>query len=181
MKRNPNRPFWNLASLLGESLYLGLPPPPKLLVCRCSRRCVPAIWEERVVAPKVLLLCYLHLPCWSPEDHRLPPRLSQSVRPLPPPKPGEISGYLKRPEGRECCWPQSGQCGSRRMSKMTIKAPLCSHDLRAHTSSWHQMGTAWSGARERVLGVLLDLQFVGFFFFFLRNRNIKQAASSPSL
>lgn len=160
MKRNPNRPFWNLASLLGESLYLGLPPSPKLLVCRCS--CHLGGEGSGTQGPPPMLPTPSLL---GPEDHRLPPRLSQSVRPLPPPKPGEISGYLKRPEGRECCWPQSGQCGSRRMSKMTIKAPLCSHDLRAHTSSWHQMGTAGSGARERVLGVLLDLQFVGFFFF----------------
>lgn len=29
MKRNLNRPFWNLASLLGVRLYLGLPPPPQ--------------------------------------------------------------------------------------------------------------------------------------------------------
>lgn len=62
---------------------------------------------------------------------------------------------------------------------MTIKTSLCSHDLRAHTSSRHQMGAAWSGARETGLGVLLDMKL--FFFFFFKSRNIKQAASSPSL
>lgn len=44
------------------------------------------------------------------------------------------------------------------MSEVTINTLPCSHDLRAHTSSWHQMGAAWSGARETGLGLLLDMK-----------------------
>lgn len=78
MKRNPNRPFWNLTHL-GESLCLGL--PPGLLVRTCSQHCVPATWEEMVATPKVPLLGCLHPPCWALEDHRLPPRPIQSAHP----------------------------------------------------------------------------------------------------
>lgn len=87
MKRNLNRPFWNLAHLLGESLYLGLPPAARLLVYRCSQHCVPATWEEMVATPKVPLLCCLHPPHRFLEDHRLPPRLIQPVHPPASTKP----------------------------------------------------------------------------------------------
>lgn len=60
---------------------------------------------------------------------------------------------------------------------MTFNTPLWSHDPRAHTPSWHQRRAAWSEARETGFGVLLDMK--NFFFFLVRNRNIKQAASTP--
>ena len=90
MKRNPNRPFWNRALLLGESLHLGHHPLPPLMASglqRCSQVGVPTTWEGMVALPKAPLLCCLHPPCWSLEDHEPPPRLIPPVHPPPSTKP----------------------------------------------------------------------------------------------
>lgn len=61
------------------------------------------------------------------------------------------------------------------MSKRTFKAPICSHDLRAHTSCRYQVGAAWSGARETGLGVLLDTKY----FFFFKEQKYKASCQQP--
>lgn len=100
--------------------------------------------------------------CWSLEDHRLLPRLIQSIHSRLHQTLLRLQYIFKGPEERECSWPDGGQEENRGMPKMTFHTLFWPHDPRAHTSSQHQMGAAWSGAREIGFGILLDMIF--FFF-----------------
>lgn len=177
MKRNPNRLFYNLTRLLGKACIWDSAYPqdfwsadvPSTMFLPPGRR-----WWQH---PRSPLLCCQHPPCWTLEDQRLPHRPIQSVH------PPCLHLTLVRSQDILKVWSEGSVLGHDLVSeeaegcpKGPLRLPLLPRPESPHFLPISS-GSCVVWGQENGLGSFIRHEV----FFFLRSRNIKQAASSPFL